>query len=335
RFSPGYQKEFVFRSGETIIINDTTTQSLEARFTYKELFGLGYSYNFNSQFSAGFSFRFFNQDFNQEIVKPVFGDTLFLVRENLNEKVNFWKADLGLNYKLNDQFAFAVHSINLLNFGDDIINDEFQGFELKTESGVLISASYNPAEVISLNAIYETSSSFQLSTTGKHDNFIYGVTAFHDKYQSPFIAGIIPSLGYKTNLFEVMLSGVKYFSERNVQHNFSQFQQEGIHNIINNKYSFDKILFSVSFNIDATHEQRVKLIDVELADNIYPAFTDLYLEKPIAYGTVVNLTDENLAVRLSVKIEGVNESSIFSPETVIKAKDTLKIPYYTIIPDNY
>ena len=81
RFTPGYQKEFLFATGESIIINDTTTQSLEANYNYKELFGIGYSYKFDEQFNAGLVVRFFSQDFNREIVKPVYGDTLYLVRE--------------------------------------------------------------------------------------------------------------------------------------------------------------------------------------------------------------------------------------------------------------
>ncbi len=79
RYTPGYQKEFLFATGESIIINDTTTQSLESNYTYKELFGVGYSYNFDEQFNVGLTIRFFNQDFNQQIVKPVFGDPNYLV----------------------------------------------------------------------------------------------------------------------------------------------------------------------------------------------------------------------------------------------------------------
>ena len=209
RFTPGYQKEFIFATGESIIINDSTTQSLEAKYNYKELFGLGYSYNFNKQFNAGFTIRFFNQDFNQEIVKPVFGDTLYLVREGLNEQVNFWKADIGMNYLANDNLQFGLASVNLLNFGDKPANEEFQGLEMKQERGALLSASYFPVDFFNLHAIYETSNSFQLSTTGFVNNFIYGFTAFHDKYQEPLIAGIVPAIGYKTDLFEIILSGVK------------------------------------------------------------------------------------------------------------------------------
>lgn len=335
RFTPGYQKEFLFATGESIIINDTTTQSLEAKYNYKELFGLGYSFNFNNQFNAGFTFRFFNQDFNQEIVKPVFGDTLYLVRESLDEQVNFWKADLGVNYFLNDELQFSLASVNLLNFGDKPINEEFQGFEMKQERGALLSASYLPVDFFNLNMIYETSNSFQLSATGFASDFVYGLTAFHDKYQEPFVAGIIPAFGYKTDLFEVLLSGVKYFSERNSGASFSKFSEEGIHNIINNRYSFDKIVISLAVNISSVPEKKVELIDVEIVRDIYPTFYDMYLEKPFAYGKVVNISGESVNVTPSVSIEGVTDEKIQSPPMMIAPGDTATVPFYIIIPEKY
>ncbi len=335
RYTPGYQKEFLFATGESIIINDTTTQSLEASYTYKELFGLGYSYKFNEQFNAGLSIRFFDEDFNQQIVKPVFGDTLYLVTETLNESINFWKADLGIDYILNDQLQFRLASINLLNFGDDPATEEFQGFEMKQERGAILAASYFPFNFLNLNIIYETSNSFQLSTTGFADKFVYGLTAFHDKYQEPFISGIIPTFGYRTDLLEILLSGIKYFSERNSNASFSKFSEEGMQNIINNRYSFDKIVLSLSVNISSTPEKKVELIDVEIVREIYPTFYDMYLDQPFAYGKVVNISDEHVDVIPSVKIEGVTEGQIDSPQMNIAPGDTLKVPFYITIPDKY
>ena len=335
RFSPGYQKQFLFSTGEVIVINDTTTQSLNADYTYKELFGLGYSYKFTPQLSAGFTFRFFNQDFNREIVKPVFGDTLYLVRENLNEQINYWKGDLGINFFLNDNFSFSAASINLLNIAEQTENPEFEGYELKYETEALLAGSYTPVEFINLHLMYETSGSFQVSAAGFAAQLVYGLTAFHDKYQSPYFAGIVPAIGYKSKLFEIFLSGVKYFSDRKAEQNFSQFEDEGIHNIINNPYSYDKILLSLSFNIDGSTEQKVKLIDVELVEDIYPTFYDAYVDNPIAYGLAVNLTDEKLTIKPSLKIKDVNEAVIQSPEINIAPFDTVRIPFYIIIPDNY
>ena len=335
RFTPGYQKEFLFATGESIIINDSTTQSLEAKYNYKELFGLGYSFNFNKQFNAGLTIRFFNQDFNQEIVKPVFGDTLYLVRESLDEKVNFWKADIGMNYLVNDNLQFGLASVNLLNFGDKPASEEFQGLEMKQERGALLSVSYLPVDFFNLHAIYETPNSFQLSATGSVNNFVYGFTAFHDKYQEPFVAGIIPAVGYKTGLFEILLSGVKYFSERNTSASFSKFSEEGIHNIINNRYSFDKVILSLAVNISSTSEKKVELIDVNIVRDIYPTFYDIYVNQPFAYGKVVNISQEPVSVTPSVKIEGVTDEKIQSPPVMVSPGDTATVPFYVIIPEKY
>ena len=267
RFTPGYQKEFRFSTGEVIII-DTTSQSLEANYNYKELFGFGYSYKFNPQFNAGFTIRFFSQDFNQEVIKPVFGDTL-LFRETINEKVNFWKADLGFDFILNDKFQFHAASVNLLNFGDVPQTDAFKGFEMKQD------------------------------------------------------------------IFEVLLSGVKYFSKRTTSASLSQFALEGIHNVINNRYSFDKAILSFAIKISGTPEQKAKFIDVEIVKDIYPTFYDKYLENPIAYGLVINLADEPVSIKPSLKIEGMHTESIQSPAAILAPGDTAKIPYYIIIPENF
>ncbi|MBE0572900.1 MAG: hypothetical protein IH618_15265 [Ignavibacteriaceae bacterium] len=335
RFTPGYQKEFLFATGESIIINDTTTQSLEANYNYKELFGLGYSYKFDEQFNAGLAVRFFSQDFNQQIVKPVFGDTLYLVRETIGEKVNLWNVDLGFDYILNKNFQFRISSINLINIKDDLAIEEFQGFEMDQKRGALLIASYMPAEFINLHVLYETSNSFQVSATGYSKGFTYGLTAFHDYYQEPYIAGVNPAVGYRTDLFEILLSGVKYFSERNTDASFSRFYEEGINNIINNRYSFDKIVISMALNISGTPEKQVELIDVEIVRDIYPTFYDKYIEQPFAYGRVVNISDKTISVIPSVKIEGITADKIQSPPQTLAPGDTAKVPFYLIIPDKY
>jgi len=336
RYTPGYQKEFLFTTGETIVINDSTTNALEANYTYKEIFGLGYSYKFDKQLSAGFTLRFFNEDFNQQIVKPVFGDTLvYLDTETLSEKLNIWQADLGIDYILNDQLQFRLASINLINFGDDPTVEEFEHFQMIQEKGAFIAASYFPYNFLNINFIYETTNSFQFSTSGNTNKFIYGINLFHDNFQNPFIAGVVPSFGYRTNIFEILLSGVYYFSDRNTDAGFSQFYEDGINNIINNRYSFNKIVLSFALDISNTPEKKVELIDVKIVREIYPTFYDEYLDEPFAYGNVVNISSEPVNVTPSVKIEGVTDDKIDSRQLKIEPGDTVKVPFYISIPEKY
>ncbi len=339
RYTPGYQKEFVFNNGQSIILHDSTTQSLDSKFSYKELFGLGYSYKFSEQISAGFSLRYFTQDFNQEQVLPVFSDTLYLVRENQDYKVNFWRGDIGINYSPSEKISFSLSSINLLNVHENSIDPGVAAYDLKKNKNLLIGISANPFQSFDINLLYETGNNLQIGFNNFFNafggNLGIGITAFHDRYQSPFFAGIIPAVSYSNNLFGVSFSGVKYFSNRNSPQSFPIFQDQGIDNIINNRYSFDKAVLTFTFAINTIPERTVEFLDVDILNEIYPTLTENYLDKPFAVGKVVNLTEHFIQVKPASKIEGINSDKIESPAVTIPPKDTVKIPFYTIIPQSY
>ncbi|MCL5027581.1 MAG: hypothetical protein M1480_01030 [Bacteroidetes bacterium] len=339
RYTPGYQKEFVFNNGQSIVLQDSTSQSLDSKFTYKELFGLGYSYKISNQFSAGLSFRYFTQDFNQEGVLPVFSDTLYLVRQSQDYKVNFWRGDLGINYSPSEKISFSLSSINLININENSIDPDISQYNIKREKNILFGVSVNPISSLDLNFLYESGNNLQIGL----NNFInafggnlgIGITAFHDKYQSPYFAGIIPAITYSNNLFGISFSGIKYFSNRNTPQSFSVFQDQGISNIINNRYSFDKAVLTLTFTINTIPERSVEFLDVDILNEIYPTLTENYLDKPFAVGKVVNLTDHFVQIKPSSKIEGINNDKIESPVITIPPGDTVKIPFYTIIPQSY
>ena len=108
RYTPGYQKDFTFNSGESVIFNDSSTQTLNSKFSYKEIFGFGYSYQVTDNLSFGFTTRFFNQEFNKEVVDPVFSDSLFFNLKTETEKTNFWKADFGINFSPVESISLSV-----------------------------------------------------------------------------------------------------------------------------------------------------------------------------------------------------------------------------------
>jgi hypothetical protein len=340
RYTPGYQKEFIFGTGESIILEDSSLQSLSSRFTYKELFGLGYSYKFLKELSAGFSLRYFSQEFNRETIQPVFGDTNYIIRGNESEKTGFWKADLGLNYSITDNFILTAASINLLNFKESMLSSENQIYELKREKGALFGLSYSPVDNFEMNILYETNNSFQAGSNvyfnfSDNDIIGFGITAFHDRFQYPFVAGIIPAITYSSNLLGITISGVKYFSDRTGSHSFSQFSNEGISNILNNNYSFDKVILTLSFALNTIRVKSAGFVDIKILRDIYPTLSDDYTNKPFASADVVNFTGKPVSVKPLSRIEGMNTDWIQSPEVTISPMDTSTVYFYTIIPNAY
>ena len=340
RYTPGYEKEFLFSNGSSIILEDSSFQSLNSRFTYKEILGFGYAYKFSPKFSLGFSLRYFTQEFNNETFKPVLLDTLyFLERENLIETANFWKGDIGFNYFLNDWLSLSIASINLFSIGEQSIGEENEKYKIRTAKAASFRLSFLPLGQTSLDVLYETNNSFQLGINKFFDiydsKFGFSVTALHDKYQSPFINGLMVGLTFSNDLWGITLSGIKYFNDRNKTYSFSEFKEEGIVNLMNNKYSFNKAVLTFSFTLNTIQERLVKFLSVDIAKEIYPTFFEAYIDSPFAFGHVANLTDKPVSVKPLGMIEGINSGYIQSPMVTIQPKDTAVIPFFTVPSDYY
>jgi hypothetical protein len=337
RYTPGYEKEFIFNNGSAIILQDSSFQQLTSKFTYNEILGLGYSYRISPSFSLGLSVRYYTQDFSNETFKPVSqGDTLYyLERENESEKSNFWRGDIGLNYFVNSTLSFSIASLNLFKISEGSISDDNSSFVLKTKKGALFGLFYSPIPSASLNVLYETNNSFQAGYSHilNINNSTLGLSlaSLHDKYQSPFITGLVGSISYANDLFGITFSGVKYFSDRNKSYSFSEFKQDGIHNLMNNKYSYDKATVTISFTLNTIKEQSVQFLSVDVAKQIYPTFASAYIDSPFAFGKVVNLTDKPVLVKPSSKIERLNTGFMQSPAVTINPSDTTIIPFYAIL----
>ncbi len=339
RYTPGYQKDFVISTGESLFFEDSTTQALSSKFSYKELFGLAYSYKASSQINVGLSFRYFTQEFETQFILPVFGDTNYIMTDSKTEIDNFWKGDIGISYSPIKQLLLSVGSINLFTFGESNLSDENKSYSLKKDKAAQLGISYNPINEFELNFIYETNKSLQagFNTYFKFGNhsFGLGLTAFHDEFQTPFFAGIIPAISYSNNLFGITLSGVKYFSDRNSTQPLSKFSEEGLTNIINNRYSFDKAVLTATFALNTIKVQSLQLLDVKVVNDIYPTLNEYYLDYPFAIGKVVNLTKDPISVKPYSRIEGMNSGNIQSPEIMISGNDTVEVKFYTLIPETF
>jgi len=340
RYTPGYQKEFLFENNQSFSQADSSIEPLNSRFSYKEIFGFGYSYKISEKISSGFTLRYFTQEFNRDALNLNFPNdtTIFFSVDNYIEKENYYRGDLGINYFITQKVFINLSSINLLTVSEGNISPENEDFILNKEKRALIGISYVSFDLLNLNFLYETNNSFQagfsgsfnISTKGK---LTYGASLFHDEFQSPFFAGIVPGISFSTELFNVTVSGIKYFSYRSNTGSFSEFKNSGIDNIINNQYSFDKLILSFGFTLNTLPERLVEFVNVEVLNDIYPTFTENYLNTPFAEGQVVNLSENPVTVKPSSYIVGINNENVYSPFVLIPPKDTAKVYFYTIIPD--
>ncbi|MBU1097741.1 MAG: hypothetical protein KKB34_14755 [Bacteroidetes bacterium] len=340
RFTPGIKQEFSANTQKTISSGDSTiTEILSTFISYQEKIGLGYSLQITNKFSAGLSLRYFKQILRKDDLEFVYGENIFAEPKTIaiSEKINFWRGDLGINYSPLETLSFNLNTINLFCLNENGNFNDNEGLELRKQKHLSAGVNFMPRYNMNIYLNYESNNSasagLNYGINLRGGKIIAGVSAYRDVYQNPFISGISPSISYSSQLFNVSIVGVKYFSDRNIVEPISNLIKTGIHNILNNKYSKDKLLLNINIALSFTPEKLVEFKDVKILSEIYPTLDELYTTTAFATAKVINISDQTVNVKPASFIEGINTEQIFSPIINIAAGDTVDVPFYTIISD--
>ncbi len=338
RYTPGYIQDFTVSSGIKLLVGDSLkfNTSLNTKIHMAEIFGFGYSYKISEKLSAGFSLRYFEQKFQEDQPEPVFTDTAnYITSKTTVTNSNFWRGDLGFTYQPLDFLSLSLSSQNLFLTGKTFSEDVVNKYALKNEKGAALTIQYSPLENLGINYSIETSGSMigGISSSSKLFglDFGFGISAFHDRYQFPFIAGLQPFVSISSHLFNFSISGIKYMNDRSKPLPLSELVSSGIHNLMNNQFSFDRINLSVSIALSFMPEKNVRYISLEVKEQIFPIMEEKYLDTPVAVAEVVNLTDKPISVKPALFIHSLNNELVYSPEVTIAAKDTSEVKYFTTI----
>lgn len=337
RYTPGYIQEFIYQQGITATSEDSLL-TLRTHLSYEENFGLGYSLSFNDYMSAGVSLRYFTQSIVTDELNLIISDTVNSFMSNtLTTNNNFWRGDFGISFIPWKNFNTSLEINNMLiinernNFGVDDIS-------LNTAKSVSLGLNYSQRDFFSAGANYESTGSFMFggsfSTQLFGGIFTLGLTAYHDKYMNPFIGSLAPCINYSSDILSLSVIYIKYTSDRSTPKTTRELKDNGLHNIIHNQFSSDKIFLTLNFALSFAKQPLVKFEEVTVAGEIFPTMRDEYLSRPFAEGKVINLTGEKVLVKPASFINGVNAQIIHSPNVTIEPYDTITIPFFTIIEED-
>ena len=340
RYTPGIKQDFLIRSDTEFKLEDPNLEDSNfvssVKLSYEERFGLGYSYKFSNKLSAGLSLRYFQQSLTQDELILIFGDsTNAITPETSVEEKKYWRGDIGFDYQISENFSFYLSTINLFLLNENGHFSDNEDLELRTDKGALIGLTYSHNNSWSISGKFETSKSltagvnYALQIFG--GRFVLGVGVYHDTFQDPYICCLMPSINFSSSLFSISLVAAKYLSDRTSTFPVSSLKYDGIHNILNNQFSTDKLLLTANFALSFRQEHLVEIIGVEVNTEIYPSLSDEYVNKPFAEATVVNISDESVTVYPSSYIKEINGDIVHSPKMTLNAGDTVIVPYYTLI----
>jgi hypothetical protein len=335
RFTPGIKQQFLIRSDTEFSLEDSTFVS-SMQLSYEERFGLGYSYKFSDKLSAGLSLRYFQQSLKQDELILVFSDTSSAITPETGvEDKKYWRGDIGFDYQISENFSFNLSTNNLFLLNENGHFSDNEDLELRTGKGAILGLNYSHDNSWGLAGKYETSNSFSaginLALQVFGGRFVLGVSVYHDTFQNPYICCLMPSINFSSSLFSISLVAAKYLSDRTSSFPVSDLRNDGIHNILNNRFSTNKLLLTANFALSFRQESVVEIINVDVKTEIYPTLSDEYVNTPFAEATIVNISEKNVAVYPSSYIKEINNDIVHSPKIEVNAGDTALIPFYTLI----
>jgi len=340
-YSPGIQQKFIFSSGTKAIIEDSV-QNFFTTLEYSEKYGFGYTYQIDDNFSLGFAFDYFEQNFIEEY--PTFYQDsiqqIWQIKEE-NAAKNFWRGDLGISYSLSQNISLNLSSRNLLILKDFDKEDNTSSFKVRTnkfnleQNKVIIAGAsiyINPN--LFLKGVAESTGSFSLGISKlfnfEKNNYTIGINLLHDKFQIPFLNGMLSSFNYSNELFSINLGYLKYFSDRRSSKTLSDFDKYRIASIENNYFSTDKLLLNLNVALSFKKKQLVKFEDLVITSELYPTFKENYINQPFATGKVINLSSKSVNIKPSSFIKEINKGEIYSPNIKIAPFDTAEVLFFTL-----
>ncbi|OIO17631.1 MAG: hypothetical protein COZ80_00765 [Ignavibacteria bacterium CG_4_8_14_3_um_filter_37_9] len=336
RYSPGFFKEFTLLKNQSIVGSDSSAISLKTDLKYQEYFSAGYSYKISGKLSGGFTLKYFNEEFSQDAIGAVFTDSsLSLIRNNETESMKLWNVQFGCDYLFTPSLRLSLSASNFFNMKNGSLSETNKAFELRTPKNLRIALYTQPLQSVEVNLLYETFKAMQASV-GKTFLFNKFSSSLDCTYFSDFsLNGIQPSLSLQYGNICAAVTGVIYFSNIKKTSSLSDLTANGITNLVHNKYSSNKVAFNLSYLLNTTQEKLVQFVDVTVANSLFPTFTERFVDEPFAVARVVNLSDKPVSVKPSSKIDKINSEVIYSPNVLVQPKDTVSIPFYTVVSESY
>lgn len=333
---PQRSMSFSYESPTTILTTDTLEipSKETTRLSAEERFGFGYSLRAFENLSMGISMRSFTQSITNEKPTPIIEDTLsYIVNESNTFNQQVLRVDLSAQYSFYTNLFIGVSAHNI---GNLVLKEEtLEGIDyaLRYPKQYSLYAGWQPFESTGLFLSYETDNSYIVSLS-QSLNLLGGILeigggVFRESERKGAVSGMQLGVRWEQYPFSFSVSGVAYLNQRPSTIGLKNFLEEGVSSLENNRFSENYVSFTLRTAVDLTTIPKIKMIDVEIREEIYPTLGEYYLFEPFASALVKNISDEIVEVIPASFIQEINEEKVYSPTVSINPGDTARVNFFT------
>lgn len=330
-YSPGAVLELIFPSTLSINIGNSIIKAeAQQKITYLSNYALLYAFKPIDKISVGLSTEFISQSLSETVYKVQLTDSLpFVGIETEHYKSSFLNSKVSMLYELTPRISLAFLIENLSSKFDRGFPDKFKNLEIESKLRAKISVGIN---FKNLKTGFETSSigdvlfGFEAEAV---KNLFLRAGFFLEKGN---LNAISTGAGFRIGPLQF---DIAYFK------NTSQIWSDGkltrdeifaspLRDIEFNKFTRDRVLFSVSIDMSQWHEKALRIKSITIQDEIFPHLLDEFRKEKIGYVVIENISDKNVNAKIDINSHLITIEAD-SEEFHLKPREIKKIPIFTSI----
>jgi hypothetical protein len=332
QFSPGALLEFIVPS-QFVSTDSTDPNIIDRTFSYSENFTLGYAHKFSDQFALGAMVRLWQEKISDKVYSfiannvPVIRDSSYSEHVVLLDPAFQWRPLAGL--------SIAAVGRNFLSVKKEKFPAEQSQFALPAKRSLELSVRYEAAQQVALMGSGSTNASgslgyelnFPIWNVGLHNSLYF------DKSESPFAYALSVGLGWSYQFLEIDASYLRFFNQagHSGAGNFSSFDGKTIHSIALNRFTLDRIAFSVKAIFGNVRESLARIEGVEITSAVYPSSYELFAFRPIGKMRVRNISEKPIQAKVSFYIEKYMDAPTESPAVHMLPGEVKEIPFNAVL----
>ncbi len=333
-YSPGKRLRFVVPSTFSVYdsAGNAITTKFNQRITMSQLYSFGYAYGIDDDISIGLNGRYFENEIEDT---RYFFDSNYAIQSQVNDiRANQWTFDIGMLYRLNQNWKLGLVLKNLFKLQENKLTDEFQMYEMQLSKIVQFGASFAAANAFTFNLDGDTKENIRFGIEFVPTNWLQCRSGL---YTSDFEKVDAIGLGFGILYSPLQLDvGYLTFTDKRSRKgaiDINAYRASTLIDIDYTPFTADRITLSANVNLGRASEILARIDYVEMLSEIYTASYQIYAFRPVGKARIRNITPKPIDVKVRFFIKDIMNEPTETKAYTIPPKEILEIPFFAVFND--
>ncbi len=331
QYSPGAEMDFVLPSVVKIRGLDIAA---DRKITYTEPFAVAYAVSLSPGFSAGIAGRVRTALVSDPQLQIV--DTTIVTVPNEARRTS-WFLDVGLRWRPVSDLEFSLVGRGIPFIPGTHLPDESGIYERPDQASVEAGLHFPVLPSLHMAVAAGTLGTGAAGAEWRpYPALALRASAYVDKDQSPSLMAVAGGAGWSVGPLDLDISFLHFTNQGNRGRSIAASDLSGsaISTVGLNTFAADRLSCGLRFSFGNVHEQMIRIVEVAMQGEVYPATSQTFAYRPLGKVRVRNVGSSPVEAKAAFFIDRLMDGPTESAATVLRPGEEADIPLLAVFNDN-